>query len=318
MRQGMKAYLYIILQLIQIYFSKNRSLFTKVRAEGYSRGVDFYNPLRLLSTLVNSGIEYKRIHGQYPNLVNPKYFNEKIFYKKFFCKFKIPESGNKLLTHFFIPASLKNRIYCPEIVWHSPIPKLPANCDVPAGHYYLKASHGSDMFAKVKYPLTGEEVFQLETKCSRWLENKYGFWTGEWWYCTFQKEILLEKSISNEKNSVAIGFYVFKGVVKFIILNKKVDDISEITWLDENFNPTTYQSPHYNRVSNFSLVGDMKKLKYDVIEVAGDNDFVRVDLLLGDDGKYYLGEMTFSPGNALSVRPDTLEIYLGSAWTSFN
>lgn len=310
----LKYYLEIALKFITLSITKKSSVLDSAGAAHCMRGFDFYSPRKFLSVLVDSGTKYKNIHGGYPRLTHPTYFNEKLFYKKFFGNVKIPESGNKLLTSSFIPESVAADISCPKIIWHSPIAVLPDNSDIPAGHYYLKANHGSDMFAKVKYPMTAEEKRNLELKCLSWLNNDFGFWSGEWWYCVFQKEILLEVSISEDRNSIAIGFYIFHGVIKFIALNKKKDDQAEITWLDEQLKPTTYQSLSYPRVSDFEFLGDLKRLKRNVIEIAGKNDFVRVDVLLGDDGLYYLGEVTFSPGNALSVRPQELEEYLGSAW----
>ena len=42
--------------------------------------------------------------------------------------------------------------------------------------------------------------------------------------------------------------------------------------------------------------------------------FVRVDFILTEDGEIILGELTFSPGNGLSKRPEGIDEYLGSFW----
>ena len=101
-----KDYLQIFKQLIKISISKNSPLFKQKAEEGYMRGTDFYKPTRFLSALVNAGVKCKSTHGKYPDLVDPTDFSEKLFYRKFFGKFEIPESGNKLLTYSFIPESV--------------------------------------------------------------------------------------------------------------------------------------------------------------------------------------------------------------------
>ncbi len=296
-----------------LYFNRSRFI-RRDAVDGCMRGIDFYRPREFFGVLTDAFIKYKNVHGIYPNLIQPNGFNEKIFYKKFFGEFKIPESGNKLLTTSFIPFSIANDITVPEVVWRSKSHFLPENENVEPGYYYLKASHGSDMFKKIEYPINKDKRKLLEIESESWLKNNFGFWSGEWWYCVFEKEIFLEKSISKNSNSVAIGFYVFDKKIKFISLNKKTEDITEITWLNDDFEPLSYQSQSYSRVSNFDVNFDVEKLKSMVVEISGEHDFVRVDILLGDDGVFYLGEMTFSPGNALSVRPQELEKYLGDSW----
>jgi hypothetical protein len=44
--------------------------------------------------------------------------------------------------------------------------------------------------------------------------------------------------------------------------------------------------------------------------------FVRVDFLVDDNQKIYLGELTFCPGNAANLFfNDELQVYLGSLWS---
>src|SRR5262249_32385536 len=158
------------------------SPFNKAPRVGYLRGIDFYKGVKLISTIAFAMYRYRRFHGLYPNLLKPKYFDEKLFKSKFFTELKVPESGNKLLTSSFIPADWKTSISVAKIVWHSPTAKLPRNNEIKSGYYFLKASHGCGMFKT----LTEDEFICLEKICEKWLENDYGLTTGEWWYNTFE------------------------------------------------------------------------------------------------------------------------------------
>ena len=182
------AYIQTFKQLIFIRFSKISPYKISARI-GYLRGMDFYAPLKFYRVLANAMLHYKKAHGVYPNLVRPQGFSEKVFWFKFFGEVKVPESGNKLLTGHFIPAHMRHLISCPQIVWHAMQPTLPKNHELPAGSYYLKASHGSNMFKKIQYPLADQERIVLESVCQQWLTYPFGIETGEWWYNSFDKEI---------------------------------------------------------------------------------------------------------------------------------
>ena len=173
------------------------SPFNKAPRSGYLRGIDFYKGWRLIHALALAMYFFRQSHGFYPNLLRPVYFDEKLFKLKFFTELKTPESGNKLLTSKFIPAELKASIGVAKIIWHSPMARLPRNDEIVPGAYFLKASHGAGMFKKIRYPLREDELVYLEWLCQEWLKNSYGVTTGEWWYSTFQKEILIEEPVGS-------------------------------------------------------------------------------------------------------------------------
>ena len=173
--------------------------------------------------------EYQRFHGARPNLLKPIYFDEKLFKSKFFTEMKVPESGNKLLTYSFIPADLQTSISIPKIVWHSPAAKLPRNSEIKTGYYFLKASHGSGMFKRIRYPLTEDELVYLERTCEEWLGRNFGLTGGEWWYSTFQKEILIEEQVGVESEPISWYFYTFGGVIGQITAHRKGGLMDELS-----------------------------------------------------------------------------------------
>ncbi len=293
------------------------SPFHKVPRIGYLRGIDFYKGSLLISTLGFAMCDYRRSHGVYPNLLKPTYFDEKLFKLKLFTEIKVPESGNKLLTSRFIPEDLKTSISVAKIIWHSPIAKLPHNNEIIPGDYFLKASHGAGMFKKIRYPLPRDQFIRLEETCEKWLENKFGLATGEWWYNTFQKEILIEELVGTENYSISWQFYTFDGVIGFIIAHRKIesDYIGEFSLFDEGFEVLEY--PKMGRpVKDFCLTQDTKNQLRRYASLIGKQfRFVRVDFLVDDNQKIYLGELTFCPGNAANLFfNDELQAHYGSLW----
>ncbi len=300
----------------QLFFIKlsNTSPYKKSARIGYLRGIDFYAPLNFYSVLANAMLNYKKAHGAYPNLVRPQGFSEKLFWFKFFEEVKVPETGNKLLTERFIPAHIRHLISCPQVVWHAKQANLPKNDEIPAGSYYLKASHGSNMFKKIQYPLTDQERAVLESACHQWLAYPYGIETGEWWYNSFEKEILIEKNVSSDDASIAWGFFVFSGEIGFVIMVKKTKSGTKVNWLDKNFAMLPYQTGDYARVGDYQLPNNIEYAKNLCCQIGQSFNFVRIDLLMDANENYYLGEMTFSPGNAMTLRPAEMEAFLGGLW----
>ena len=87
------------------------------------------------------------------------------------------------------------------------------------------------MFVRIDYPLSDDKRSELEYKCKAWLDNQFDYWSGEWWCNVFPKEILIEEDISPEVEFIAIGFYVFSVIKKFISLNKKTRTILKLAGL---------------------------------------------------------------------------------------
>ena len=283
---------------------------------GHMRGIDFYKPLTLIWVMANAMRRYRLQHGCYPNLLKPSGFNEKVFWFKFFGELKTLESGDKLATHTFIPAGLQHLVQCAPLVWHSATASLPANEAIPAGVHYLKASHGSDMFKRVVYPLSAEVRQHLEVQAAKWLRTPYGIEDGEWWYSTFPPQLMLERSVTEAVEPTSWNFYVLNGQIPMIgMFVKHADGMSSSSWLDDQFEPLPWQSAlppvqgqckPRNHAHLFSLAQ----------HIARPFSSVRVDFLQGDDGQAYLCELTFAPGNALTKRAAEVDALLSAPWTT--
>ena len=170
------------------------------------------------------------------------------------------------------------------------------------------------MFKKIQYPISNQQRAVLESICHQWLTYPYGIETGEWWYNSFEKEILIEKNVSPDDASIAWGFFVFSGEIGFVIMVKKTDTTTEINWLDKYFAMLPYQTSEYARVGDYQLPSNIEYAKSLCRQIGQSFNFVRIDLLMDADENYYLGEMTFSPGNAMMVRPAEMEVILGNLW----
>lgn len=283
--------------------------------EDHLRGIDFYAPSQLKWIMATAMRDYRRAHGHYPDIQNPKTYNEKIFWFKFFGEIKNGLTGNKLRTSELLPESLRSEIRAPRVVWHSPKAKLPENDTIPPGYYYFKVSHGSGMFQRVQYPLTAKEKSELQAKGQSWLNSEYGLKKGEWWYSTFDPELLLEEDVCKEAGSISWHFTVLNGTIAMITLRIKFpSNEGTLIRLDPDFKPMKSES---GSLSEF--VTEMPACKDQMteaaLEIGKQLNAVRVDFLVGADGQPYIGELTFAPGDALTQRHPDLELMLGTHWS---
>lgn len=286
-------------------------------SEGYSKGVVFYKPKALISILSCAIAGFFYHHKYMPSLINPKTFSEKLLWSKFFREFKIPESGNKLLTHKFIPKSLNKSICKPPIVWHSNNPVLPGNNEIEPGFYYLKSNHGTGMNKQITFPLTEEDKLKLESLASSWLKCNYGLSDGEWFYSCFDKEILIERDISPGESSISWNYYVFNGKTLLLSIVQKMNKGSKYICYDENFVPI--EIPASQPPANFSLNHQKAlSLSHFAQAIAGQSSLVRVDFMHDKFDNIFLGEITWTPMNGKSMLPFKQELILGEAWMHNN
>ena len=208
-------------KVISHYKSRVSSPFNTSPKDGHLRGIDFYNSIELVTVVAFLIGRHRLFYDEYLDLIQPRSYTEKINWSKLFREFKVPESGNKLMTEKFIPLDLIGSLSCPPLIWHSPIPVLPENDNIPAGKYYLKANHGSGMTKKITYPINSAEKKSLERLCKGWLNCNYGISAGEWFYNAFQKEILLQTSVTKAPEPISWNVNIFGGHIEMISAYQK-------------------------------------------------------------------------------------------------
>jgi hypothetical protein len=306
------------LNVLYFYEGLKNSPFGRRPPVGYLRGIDFYKRDLLLRQLSKMLFEYKARSGKFPNLSAPELYSEKLNWLKLFTPLRVPQSGNKLLTGNFIPAALRDRIECPPIVWQSKSPILPCNSALPEGDFYIKANHGSGFFKRVRFPLSSEHRSELESVAREWLAYSYGLGWGEWWYDAFERKIIIEKSVARPNPSTVILFYMFSEDVAFISVDQKSEDPeakTRETWYDASFNLYRHQMEGSERVEDAIITPHIKTEALELARVIGAQfDAARVDIIVGDNEKLYLSEITFASKAGLPLSNVELDEMLGEAW----
>ena len=292
-----------------------RSPFGKAPPRGYLRGIDVYSAAQFPAVVGMVGKAFQVMHGRWPDIVNPQLLTDKMFWSIFFRPLKVPETGNKLLTSSFIPESALSLVNGPPIVWHSKTPKIPRANEVEAGIYYLKTSHGADMYRRVTYPISETDAEALDREFEQHLSTRYGFKNGEWWYSSFKPEVLLERAIGSAEFPVSWNFLVIRGDVVRVTAYQKIGFRRyRRTRLSPDFEPET--APDAEGAADFVMPSKSAQdaLLSAARAIGTPLRFARIDFLLDDDEQVYLGEVTFVPGGALAPLPEDLDVSLGEMW----
>lgn len=306
-------------QIVQRVAAAPEGPFSIVPPAGYRRGIDHFDRRMLIRVMANVLAWYRVSGGRFPDLIEPTSYSEKLNHAKFFAAMKIPETGNKSLTETFIPDHLVGTVRYPPIVWRSPVAALPDNDAVLPGVYYLKTNHGSGWVRRIEYPLSRSEKASLEREFALFLETDFGIELGEWWYNTFERELLLEEAVTSRNPSTAILFFVIGGAVRYISVDQKAltaGDVTKTLLLNPDFTVSDVQRPEPERMCDVDLSDDLKTALLAVAEdIGGQFDCVRVDLMVGDDGGIYLNELTHVSNAGHPFHDRRMDEALGRAWT---
>jgi len=278
---------------------------------------------------------YQKI-GYYPDLKNPKSFNEKVLWKKIYDR-------NPLLP--VISDKYKVREYIKGVIGEKEAEKLlvpllyvtdkPENIpfDTFPEEYVIKPNHASGKIIFVekiekqkKYTIIERQKTtilsdckasreQIINVCNKWLSTPYGFCNHEWAYQKIKRKIIIEKLLldNSQKIPVDFKFEVFHGKCHFIqVWYDRFVRINRAwytpDWKYINIQGSTSQSKYKKKPDKLESMIKLAEL------LGKPFDFVRVDLYLVDN-RIYFGELTSYPKSGrISFNPASFDFELGSKW----
>jgi hypothetical protein len=186
---------------------------------GHMRGVDFYTASQLVHVLAFSAQLFRDRHGYLPQLGSPNSFTEHVFARKFLAALPIPSLADKLVGREYARARVGDELITP-IVWTGDQPADLLRASVPSGRFMLKANHGSGFNMAINLPddLKARRS-EIESTSARWLATPFGFYLGEWQYCTFRPKLFLEEYVPFNGSAAPDEYNVlcFRGEARLII-----------------------------------------------------------------------------------------------------
>lgn len=252
--------------------------------------------------------------GYWPELKNPRTFNEKIAHRKLYTDNNLfAYVADKYSVREYVESKAGKHIL--NGIYH-----VTQNPDsIPFEHlpdqFVLKATHGSGY---TKLILDSNEVSydQLRMLCKKWLNETYGLPQREYWYSNITPRILVEEFVESEYREIPLDykFFVFNGRVRTIQVDQGRFDEHTRNFYDPEWNRQefTLRYPNGPEVEEPKCLSEM----IDIAESLGEDfDFARVDLYNPSNGDIRFGEITLAPGGAKErFKPKEYDFKLGSYW----
>ena len=277
---------YSYFNITEIKNNMSRQLFLKNKTEYYRR-------IRTKYLLLKHNVIYNESKlVTFKDKLNWLIIHESPQYKSFLAdKIRLREYSKKVLGKDICVPILK--IY--ENAYDINFNELP-------NKFILKYNHGSgfNIICDDKKKLNFENVIK---KLNNWKNLNYGLINKEFQYLYIKRRILVEKYLTN--NIIDYKVYCFNGSPKFILVklflkdrnNTILNNYYNIDWKLNNLETDKkgyIRDPNYkiDKPNNLKLM-----LKYAKL-LSQEFVFVRVDFFEVKN-KVYLGELTFSPANAL-------------------
>lgn len=246
--------------------------------------------------------------GKRADLDNPKTFNEHILARKVrldeygLCKFT-----DKYGVREYVEQVIGTEYLVPCLgIWEKGQEILPADLPIPC---VLKATHGSGWNAII------QDKQDIERKISglqKTLCQNYYHKSREKNYRDIPPRIVCEQFIcpQDKRGLIDVKTYCFRGEAKFLNIcyaenGKEYSGLFSLTGqsLGAQDDSSRMEIPDGKQISRVISLCE---------QLAKPFDFVRVDFYLADE-KIYFSELTFhSGGGIVPVKPETLNIQLGS------
>jgi hypothetical protein len=239
---------------------------------------------------------YKWTKGFDLNLDDPKYFTEKIQWKKFYDHNPLYTITSDKLAIYNYLRLLNSPVMPPKLLGvYNELPSLP-------DRWVAKATHGSGWN-------TNNDDENYLPKIKSWLNLQYAPEAGEWGYLNIRPNVIFQERLENISD---IKFFIFHGNTKMVQHNRYGTN-NTFTNYDVNWNkldvfmvyPQGKEIPKPQQFNLMKQTAEWLGLPF---------DFVRIDFMISNNN-IYLSEMTHYPTSGFAViKPLEFDRYLGDCW----
>lgn len=259
-------------------------------------------------------LQFYRHLGYVPNLRNPKTYNEKIQYRKFYDRDpRMPPLVDKVGAKAIVAASLGPDWTIPTL-WSGTDPaQIPFDTLEPP--YVLKPSHASHC---TQFVFNAGDIDQkrIRSQAASWLRLDYSRRYYEWVYTQVPRQLLVEPYIGDVTSlPVDLKFGVFHGRVQYIqhIIGEWTED-KQVFYFGRDWNWLPVLRDRSIERQDIPAPRHLSAMLEAAETLAAPFSFARVDFYDTADRPLF-GEITFYPnagyGNRISLEYDRM---LGDLW----
>lgn len=279
----------------------------------------FFRYSLVKSSIITKGFLSDRIYisllyffsfGKFPNLKKPRSFNENI------CKLILGDDSNyyiytdKYLVRDYVTETIGTEYLVPNLGVFKTVEDI--DFSTFPTKFVLKSTHSSGQNIVIRDKAT-LDIERIKKCFSVWLKQNYYYCGREKNYKLIQPRIIVDQYLPLEEDNYSeFKIFCFKGIPKFIQLNKEINgkrysDIYDIDW---NRLPVMYGYPNIPYIIDKPL--NLNKLLILAEKLSYRFLFVRVDLYSNEE-KVYFSELTFHPGGGgVPFSPNSFDLIFGN------
>lgn len=252
--------------------------------------------------------------GYWPDIRNPKSFNEKLLHRKLFTndsRFSIVE--DKYRVREYVADRVGDDIL-PELYHVTDDPNTIPFEELPEA-FVIKPSHlsGPIRFVDDKH---GVDYGSIKESCEEWLDQRHGSIRGEYWYDEIDSKILVEERLRDDEFDIPIDFkfFVFHGRVEYVEVDMDRFEDHTRRFYDREWEPQEFGVKY----PVGDVIDEPERLD-EMITVAerlgADFDFIRVDLYQPNGERIVFGELTVAHGSGEErFTPQEYDFKMGELW----
>ncbi len=242
--------------------------------------------------------QFLKYVGYFPNIDNPRTFNEKIQWLKLYYKDPaMTTCVDKYAVREYVSERIGKEYLIPLIGVYENEEKINFQ-DLPNG-FVLKTTNGSgtNIICKNKNKLN---IAETKSKLKEWLkaENSQYFYSYEWAYKNITPRITCETLLKEEDGINDYKFYCFQGIPKFFHISVDRDIDLKVDFYDMDCLHLPVRREYPNNKKAVELPKKFKEMVWIAKKLSKNFPFVRVDLY-ENGGHIFFGELTFYPSNGV-------------------
>lgn len=256
---------------------------------------------------------YRNVMGRKLNLKTPATFNEKLQWLKLYDRNPL---YTKLADKYTVRAYIREKCGEDYLIpllgkWDTPeeidFSRLP-------NRFVLKCNHdsGGVVLCADKKDFSEQEAAEI---LSRHLRKNYYWQNREWPYRDIRRCIIAEEYLGNGEELYDYKLMCFNGKVKcaFVCSNRGKEGGLRVTFFDLEWKRLPFERHYPADTRKIHRPKRWNEMLRTAEQLAEDIPFIRVDFYETEDGKLYVGELTFFPGSGLEkFRPECWDFRLGS------
>lgn len=256
---------------------------------------------------------YRAVMKRKLNLKNPRTFNEKLQWLKLYDRNPLYiKLADKYLVRGYIREKCGENYLIPLLgKWNSfdeiDFASLPER-------FVLKCNHdsGGVIICSDKMEFSMQKAAE---KITHHLSRNYYCQNREWPYRDIRRCIIAEKYIGNGEDLYDYKLMCFNGIVKcaFVCSNRGKEGGLKVTFFDTEWKLLPFERHYPAEMRRIPRPKRWEEMVWAAERLAEKIPFVRVDFYETENGKLYVGELTFFPGSGLEeFRPESWDFRLGS------